>query len=248
MGIHHHNTMLVSAVFWSFLNQAFYRSENAGSLRELSGYQRHHFADQGSYSHSYVFSSSHVWMWELDHKEGWVLKNWCFWTAVVEKTLENSSDSKDINPLSPEGNQPWIFIGRTDAKAVAPVLWPPDAKSQLIGKYPDAGKGWGHEEKGVTEGEMVGWHHRLHGHGFGWTLGVGDGQGGLVCCGSRGHKESDATQQLNWTELLIIFSWLWHDQLNGHEFEQILGDSEGQRSLACYRLCGHRGGHNLVTE
>ena len=104
--------------------------------------QRYHFADKGLYSQSYGFSSSHVWMWELDHIEGWVLKNWCFQTAVLDKTLESPLDSKEIKPVNPKGNQPWIFIGRTDAEAEAPIFWPPDAKSQLTGKGPDAGKDW----------------------------------------------------------------------------------------------------------
>ena len=120
-------------------------------------------------------------------------------TAVLEKILESPLNSKVIKPVHPTGNQPWIFIGRTDAEA--PKLWPPDAKSWLIGKDSDAGKDWGQEEKGTTEHEMVGWHHRLNGYGFGWTLGVSDGQRGLACCDSWGQKELDMTEQLNWTEL-----------------------------------------------
>ena len=123
------------------------------------------------------------WMWELDYKESWVPKNWCFWTVVLEKTLESPLDSKEIKSVNPKGNQSWIFIGGTDDEAESPILWPLDGKNWLIGKDPDAGKDWGQEEKGMTEDEMVGWHHRLNGHGFGWTPGVGDGQGGLVCCG-----------------------------------------------------------------
>ena len=138
--------------------------------------------------------------------ESWTIKkaecrrNWCFWTVVLEKTLESPLDCKEIQPVHFKGDQSWVFIGRTDAKAETPILWPPDAKSWLIGKDPDAGKDWGQEEKGTTEDEMVGWHHRLNGHEFGWTLGVGDGQGGLVCCGSWGRKELDTTEQLNWAE------------------------------------------------
>ena len=109
------------------------------------------------------FSSSHVWMWELDYKESWVPKNWCFWTLVLETTLESPLDCKEIQPVHPKGDQSWIFIGRTDAEAETPILWPPDAKSWLIWKDPDAGKDWGQEEKGTTEDEMVGWHHRLNG-------------------------------------------------------------------------------------
>ena len=139
-------------------------------------------------------------MWKLDCEEGWVPKNWCFWTVVLEKTLESPLDCKEIQPVYPKGNQSWIFIGNTDAEAETPILWPPDAKSWLIGKDPDAGKDWRQEDKGTTEVEMAGWHYRLNGHGFGWTPGVGDGQGGLVCCGSWGRKESDTTERLNWTE------------------------------------------------
>ena len=142
-------------------------------------------------------------MWELDYKESWVPKNWCFWTVVLEKTLESPLDCKEIQPVHPKGDQSWVFIGRTDVEAETPILWPPDAKNWLIWKDPDAGKDWGQEEKGTTENEMVGWHHRLDGHGFGWTLGVGDGQGGLACCGSWDPKELDTTEWLNWTELTI---------------------------------------------
>ena len=137
-------------------------------------------------------------MWELDHIESWALKNWCFWTLVTEKTLESPLDCKEIQLVNPKGKQSWIFIGRTDAEAETPILWPPDAKNWLIWKDPDAGKDWRWEEKGTTEDEMVGWHHWLNGHGFGWTPGVGDGQGGLVCCDSWGRKELDMTEQLNW--------------------------------------------------
>ena len=159
-----------------------------------------YFENKDLSSQGFGFSSGHVWMWELDYKESWVSKNWCSWTVVLEKTLESPLDSKEIQPVHPKGNQSWIFIGRTDAEAETPILCPPNAKSQLIGKDPDAGKDWRQEEKGTTEYEMVGWHHRLNGHGFVWTPGVGDGQGGLACCGSWGHKESDMTEWLNWTE------------------------------------------------
>ena len=140
-------------------------------------------------------------MWELDYKESWVLKNWWFWTVMLEKTLQSPLDCKDIQPVHPKGDQSWVFIVRTDVEVETPILWPPDAKSWLIGKDPDAGRDWGQEEKGMTEDEMAGWHHRFDGHGFGWTLGVGDGQGGQVCCSSWGHKESDTTERLNWTEI-----------------------------------------------
>ena len=142
--------------------------------------------------------------WELDYKESSVPKNWCFWTVVLEKTLESPLDYKEIQPVHSKGDQPWVLIGRTDVEAENPVLWPPDAKSWLIGKDPDAGKDWGREEKGMTEDEMVRWHHWLDEHGFGWTLGVGDGQGGLACCNSWGRKESDMTERLNWTELKVL--------------------------------------------
>ena len=131
-------------------------------------------------------------------KESWAPQNWHFWTEVLEKTLESPLDWKEIQPVHPEGDQTWVFIGRTDVEAETPI---PDAKSWLTGKDPDAGKDWRQEEKGTTEDEMVEWHHQLNGHGFGWTLGVGDGQGSLVCCGSWGHNESDTTERLNWTEL-----------------------------------------------
>ena len=140
------------------------------------------------------FSSSHVWMWELDYKESWVPKNWCF------LTLESPLDCKEIQPIHPKGNQSWIFIGRTDAEAETPILWPPDEKSWLIGRDPDAGKDWRWVEKGTTVDEMVGWHYRIDGHEFEQALGVGDRQGSLECCSPWGCKESDTTEQLNWTD------------------------------------------------
>ena len=148
-----------------------------------------------------AISSGHVWMWELDCEEIWAPKSWCFWTVVLEKTLESPLDCKEIQPVHSKGNQPWVFFGRNDAKAETPVLWPPHAKSWLIGKDSDAGRDWGQEEKGTTENEMAGWHHWLDGRESGWTPGVGDGQGGLACCNSWGRKESDMTERLNWTEL-----------------------------------------------
>ena len=147
-------------------------------------------------SQGYGFSSGHVWTWELDYKESWVPKNWCFWIMVLEKTLESPLDCKEIQPVHPKGDQSWLFIGRTDGEAETPILWPPDVKSWLTGKDRDAGKDWG--QKGLTENEMVGWHHWLNGHGFGWTPGVGDGQGGLACSASWGRKESDTTEWRNW--------------------------------------------------
>ena len=134
--------------------------------------QRHYFANKGLSSQSYGFSSSHVWMWELDYKESWLPKNWCFWTVVLEKTLESPLDCKKIQPVHPKGGQSWVFIGRTDVEAETPVLWPPDAKTWLISKDPAVGKDWRQEGKGMTEDEMVGWHHWLNGHEFKQAPGV----------------------------------------------------------------------------
>ena len=137
--------------------------------------QRHHFDNSHPCSQSYGFSSSPIWMWELDHKEGWAPRSWCFQTVVLEETLESHLDSKEIKPINPRGNQLQIFIGRTDAEAEAPILWPPDAKGRLIGKDPNAGKNWRQKEKGAVEHEMVRWHHQLSGHEFEQTPG---GSGG----------------------------------------------------------------------
>ena len=145
-------------------------------------------------------------MWDLDHKEDCAPKNWCFWTVVLDKTFENPLDSKEIKPVNPKGNQSWIFIGRTAAEAVIPILWPPDAKNWLIRKDSDAGKDWRQEEKGMTEDEMVGWHHQFDGHEFEQASAVGDGQGSLACCSPWGRKESDMTEWLNWlTDNWITF-------------------------------------------
>ena len=146
----------------------------------------------------------HVWLWELDHKEGWILKNWCFWTMVLEKTLESPLDCKVTKPVNPKGNQPWIFIERTDAKAEGPILWPLDDKSWLIGKDLDAGKDWRQEEKGMTKDKMVAWHHWFNGHEFEQILGDGEGQRSLACCSPWGHNELDTTEQLKWTSNLFI--------------------------------------------
>ena len=151
-------------------------------------------------------------MWELEYKENWVLKNWCFWTVVLEKTLQSPLDSKKIKPVNSKGNQCWIFIGRTDAKADTPIVWPPYVKHWLIRKVPDAGKDWGQKEEGMTEDKMVGWHHWLDGYEFEQALGVGDGQGSLACGSPWGHKESDKTEQLNWTDwgwTMIQYDWCW---------------------------------------
>ena len=139
-------------------------------------------------------------MWELDYKESWVPKNWCSWTMVLDKPLESPLDFKEIQSVYPKGNQSWIFIGRTDTEVATPTLWPPDVKKWLIGKDPDAGKDW-RQEKGTTEDEMDGWHHRLVEREFEQALGVGDEQGSLACCSPRGCKKLDTTEWLNWTEL-----------------------------------------------
>ena len=132
-------------------------------------------------------------------------QNWCFWTVVLEKTLESPLDCKEIQPVLSEGDQPWDFFGGNDAEAETPVFWPPHAKSWLIGKDSDAGRDWGKEEKGMTEDEMAGFYHWLDGPESEWTLGVCDGQGGLACCNSWGYKESDTTERLNWTELTSLW-------------------------------------------
>ena len=144
-------------------------------------------------------------MWELDCEESWAPKNWCFWNVVLEKTLESPLDCKEIQPVHSEGDQPWDFFGGNDAEAEVPVLWPAHGKSWLIGKDSDAGRDWGQEEKGMTETEMAEWRHRLDGREFGWTPGVGDGQGGLAYFDSWGRKESDTTERLNWTEDFTYF-------------------------------------------
>ena len=156
--------------------------------------QSYHFAEKDPYNQSYSFSSSHVQMWELDHKEGWAPKNW--WTVVLEKTLESPLDCKEIQPVNPKENQSWIFIGRTDAKAETPLLWPPDVNSQLIVKATDAGKMEGRRRRGQQR-LRVGWHHRLNGNESEKTLGESEGQGGLACCSPWGRKESDTTEQQN---------------------------------------------------
>ena len=169
--------------------------------------QIHYFANKGPSSQSFGFSSSHVWMWELYYKESWVPKNWCFWTVVLEKTLESPLNNKEIQPVHPKGNQSWIVIGRTDAEAKTPILWPPGAKNWLIWKDPDAGKDWRLEEKGMTEDEMVGWHHRLNGHewvnsGSWWSTGT---PGVLQSMGSQWIIH-DWAAELNWR-------W-WKDNFN----------------------------------
>ena len=146
-------------------------------------------------------------MWELDCEESWAPKNWCFWTVLLEKTLENALDCKEIQPVHPRGDQFWVFIGRTDVEAEIPILWPPDTKNWPTGKDPDAGKDWKQEDKETTEGEIVGWYYPLHRHEFEQVLRVGDGQGSLACCNSCGLKESDRTEWLNWTESQDAIFW-----------------------------------------
>ena len=160
-------------------------------------------------SQGYGFSRGRVWMWELDYKESWAPKNWCFWTVVMEKTLESPLDCKEIQPIHPKRDQSWVFFGRTAVETETPILWPPEGKSWLIWKDPDAGKDWGQEEKGTTEDEMVGWHHRLEVLEFDQALGVGAGKGSLACCSPWYHKESDTNEWLNcelWTG--IESSWI----------------------------------------
>ena len=168
--------------------------------------QRYYFANKSLSSKSYGFSSSHVWMWELDYKESWAAKNWCFWTVVLEKILESSLDCMEIKPANPKGNQSWIFIGRTDADAESLILWPPDVKNWLIGKDPDAGKYWRWEEKGMTEDEMFRWHHQLDGHEFEQVSGVGDGQTAVACCSPWGRRVGhDWVNEPNWTAAIQVF-------------------------------------------
>ena len=185
-------------VYWSKKMLTPWKESDDQSRQHIKK-QRHYFANKGASRQGYGFSSSYVWMWELDYKESWVPKNWCFWPVVLEKTLERPLDYKEIQSVHPKGDQSWAFIGRTDVEDETPILWPPDVKSWLILKDPDAGKDWGQEEKGTTEDGMVGWHHWLDGHEFGKTPGIGDGQEALACCGPWGRKESDMTG--NWAEL-----------------------------------------------
>ena len=172
-------------------------------------------------------------MWELDHKEGWVPKNGCFWTMVLEKSPETPLDNKKIKPVNPKGNEPWIFFIRTDAEA--PILWPPDVKSWLTGKDPDAGKDWRQEEKGMTEDEMVGWHHWLDGPEFEQTPGSGEGQGSRACCSSWGRKESDTTEWLNNSYIAGKLFPLWatreahSNQKNWHDTWRLI--NKGPRGL-----------------
>ena len=152
-----------------------------------------HIASKGQYSQGYGLSSSHAQTWELDNKEGRVPNNWCFRTMVPEKTLESPLESKEIKLVNLKGNHSWIFIGRTDAEAEAPILWPLDGNSWLIGKDPDAGKDWRQKDKRVTKDKMVGWHHQFNGHELGQTLGDGEGWGNLACYSPWGHEDLNMT-------------------------------------------------------
>ena len=167
--------------------------------------QRHCFADKGPSSQSFGFSSSHVWMWELDHKKAEhhridAFELWC-WRKLLDVWCWSPLDGKEIQPVHPKVNQSWIFIGRTDAEAETPIFWTPDAKNWRMGKDLEAGNDWNREEKGMKEDKTVGWHHQHNGHEFEYAPGVGDGQGSLAYCSPWGHKKSDTTEQLNWTEL-----------------------------------------------
>ena len=169
---------------------------------------RHYFANKGSSSQSYDFSRSHVWMWEVDYKEGWVPKNWCFWTVVLEKTLERPLDCKEIQPVHSKGDQSWVFIGRTDAKAETPILWPPHAKNWLLGKDRDTERDWRQEEKGMTEDETVGWHHQLYGHesassrSWWWT-----GKPGVLQSTGLQRVGHEWVTELNGTSISLSLKW-----------------------------------------
>ena len=171
---------------------------------------RHYFANKVLSSQSYGFSSSNVCMWKLGYQESWAPKNWCFWTVMLEKTLESPLHCKEIQPVHPKGNQPWIFIGRIDAEAETPVLWTPDVKNWLSGKDPNSRKDWRWEEKGTIEDEMIGWHYWLDGHDFESIPGVCDGQGDLVCCSTWSGKE------LYTTEWLTELNWPFCQSLKSH--------------------------------
>ena len=175
-------------------------------------------------------------MWELDYKKGWALKNWFFWTVVLDKTLESPLNSKEIQPVHPKGNQSWIFTGRTDAEAEVPIFWPPDMKNWLIWKDSDAENYWRQEEKGTIEDELVGLHHWFNGHDFGHALGSDDGQRRLVYCSPWGHKESDTTEQLNWTELYNIRGPPHPSTITCHD--SFLPTFPGFQSILPMNFCG----------
>ena len=222
--------------------------------------QRHYFINKGPSTQNYGFPSSHLWMWELEYKESWAPKKWCFGTVVLEKTLESPLDCQEIEPVSPKGNQPWICMGRNDAEAEAPILWPPDAKGHLIGKDSDAGKDWRHKEKGMrmTEDEMVGRHHRSNGHEFEKTPGDSEGQGSLACCSPWRHKElinwkrpwcweilraggegSDGGWD-DWMALSTQWTWVW---VNSRSWWCVTGRPGVLQFMGLQRV-----GHNWVSE
>ena len=206
--LQHFNSRSILACAWAFptwgSQQAYIPTKHI--ILTVSGYQprqqfkkqKHYFANKCPSSQGYGFSSGHVWMWELGYKESWAQKNWCFWTVVLEKTLESPLDCKEIQPVHPKGDQSWVFIGRTDAEAETSNTLATWCKELTHWKRPWC---WERLKARGKEDEMVGWHHQLSGHGFGWTPGDGDGQGGLVCWDSWGRKELDTTERLNWTEL-----------------------------------------------
>ena len=175
--------------------------------------QRYNFTKKGPSSQSFIFPSIRVWTWGSDHKKGWTPKNWCFWTVVLKETLGSPLDYKEIKLVIPKGNQSWISIGRTDAEAEAPIIWSPDAKNWLIGKNTHARKDW-RQEKGKTEDEMIWWHHCLDGHEFVQAPGVGDGQGILACCSPLGCKNSETTEEMNWTELMKMAGPIYQYDIN----------------------------------
>ena len=180
--------------------------------------QRHYFVNKGLSSQSYGFSSSHVWMWELDYKESWALKNWCFWTVVLDKTLESPLYCKEIKPVNPKGNQlnihwkNWCWSWNCNTLAT----W---GEELTFWKDPDARKDWRQEEKGTIENEIIGWHHWLHGHEFEKAPGVRDRQGGLACCSPWGHKESDTTEQLNWRQFIFLRVYFWGVMLKYYMYD-----------------------------
>ena len=175
-------------------------------------------------------------MWELDHNESWVLKNWCFWTVVLEKTLESPLDWKEIQSVNPRENQSWMFFASTDAEVEAPILWPPDAKNWLIRKDRDAGKDWRQEEKGTTEDEMVGWHHWLDEHEFEQGLGVGDGQGSLACCSPWSHKESHMTEHLTWIYFTRFLFLLIENMIQVCLYQYLFSVKSSMLNILDYRI------------
>ena len=180
--------MSIISHFWNF---RISWQKSYDKSRQHIRKQRHYFADKGLYTQTYGFSSSRVHKWGMDHKEDWAPKTWCFQIVVLEKILNSPLDSKEIKSVNPKGNQPWICSGRTDAEVL--ILWPPDAKSLLIGKDLDFEKDWEQEEKRAAEDEMAGWHHRLNAHEFEQIPGGREGHRSLACCSPRGRKESDTT-------------------------------------------------------